>query len=211
MPRDSEGLNPRQSRFVAEYVKDFNGTQALVRAGYSPNGANRQVSAILSNPVIARAIGRRRADFMAKLESEGLASLREIQIDLTTQLRGTQYQQDIADLTADLAPLKEAHASLGRDLRRRGLDPNTRVQVTGRLLEMDRRIFKRKLALAHLHLAQDRMARRASALLAKLFGAFDPWRPPAKNINETADRMMYSLRRAGVDPREVLGGKARPE
>jgi phage terminase small subunit len=35
--------------FVYEYPKDFNGTKAAIRAGYSENGANRAASRLLSN------------------------------------------------------------------------------------------------------------------------------------------------------------------
>jgi phage terminase small subunit len=33
-------LNPKQQRFVAEYLKDLNATQAAVRAGYKPKNAD---------------------------------------------------------------------------------------------------------------------------------------------------------------------------
>ena len=36
------GLTPRQARFVAEYLMDLSGTQAAIRAGYSPQTANAQ-------------------------------------------------------------------------------------------------------------------------------------------------------------------------
>lgn len=199
MPRDAEGLLPRQARFVVEYCKDFNGTQALVRAGYSKNGANRQVSAILSNPVIACAIAIRRAGLMAKLESDATASLREIQIDLTAQLRGTRYKRNIADLEDEVAELKGAAAILARDLRRRGLDPLTRAQVAGRLLEVDKRVFAHLVSLAHLRLAQERTAQRAGMRLAKMFGAFDPWRPQAKTPEDLISKVIHTARRAGID------------
>ena len=32
-------LTPKQQRFVAELLVDLNGTQAYIRAGYSPKGA----------------------------------------------------------------------------------------------------------------------------------------------------------------------------
>ena len=39
MPRDADGLTPRQRRFVEEYLKDLNATQAATRAGYKGNEA----------------------------------------------------------------------------------------------------------------------------------------------------------------------------
>jgi phage terminase small subunit len=42
------GLNPKQKLFVAEYLKDKNGKQAAIRAGYSPKTAEVQASRLLS-------------------------------------------------------------------------------------------------------------------------------------------------------------------
>jgi phage terminase small subunit len=52
----SKGLTAKQARFVAEYLRDLNATQAAIRAGYSPNVANRIGSRLLTNVVIAAAI-----------------------------------------------------------------------------------------------------------------------------------------------------------
>lgn len=45
-------LNERQRRFTVEYVKDFNGTQAAIRAGYAQRGAAVTASQHLTNPKI---------------------------------------------------------------------------------------------------------------------------------------------------------------
>lgn len=42
------GLTPKQQRFCEEYVKDMNGTQAIIRAGYSEKGASVQASLLLA-------------------------------------------------------------------------------------------------------------------------------------------------------------------
>lgn len=42
-------LTPQQERFAIEYIKDLNGTQAAIRAGYSPTGANATGSRLLAN------------------------------------------------------------------------------------------------------------------------------------------------------------------
>lgn len=46
-------LEPRQRAFVAEYLKDLNGTQAAIRAGYSPGNARVQASELLAIPKVA--------------------------------------------------------------------------------------------------------------------------------------------------------------
>lgn len=42
-------LTDKQRRFCEEYIIDFNGTQAAIRAGYSKNTANEQASRMLAN------------------------------------------------------------------------------------------------------------------------------------------------------------------
>lgn len=45
-------LTPKQKQFCIEYLKDFNGTQAAIRAGYSKNTAQEISSENLSKPII---------------------------------------------------------------------------------------------------------------------------------------------------------------
>lgn len=49
-------LNPKQQRFVEEYLIDLNATQAAIRAGYSPKTATAIASENLSKPSISAAI-----------------------------------------------------------------------------------------------------------------------------------------------------------
>jgi len=45
-------LTDQQRRFCEEYVKDFNVSQAMIRAGYSENYATRRASVLLENVVV---------------------------------------------------------------------------------------------------------------------------------------------------------------
>jgi phage terminase small subunit len=49
-------ITQKQTRFVAEYLTDLNGTQAAIRAGYSAKTAQEQGSRLLSNVMVAAAI-----------------------------------------------------------------------------------------------------------------------------------------------------------
>jgi phage terminase small subunit len=49
-------LNPKQKRFVEEYLIDLNGRQAAIRAGYSPTTAEVQASRLLSNAKVRGAL-----------------------------------------------------------------------------------------------------------------------------------------------------------
>jgi phage terminase small subunit len=51
-----------QRRFVVEYPIDFNGTQAAIRAGYSPRSAQQHASELMLNPVIVAAIEARQRE-----------------------------------------------------------------------------------------------------------------------------------------------------
>ena len=55
------GLNPKQQRFVAEYLVDLNATQAAIRSGYSQKTARQIATENLSKPAIAAAIDARPA------------------------------------------------------------------------------------------------------------------------------------------------------
>jgi phage terminase small subunit len=52
-------LSPKQKKFCREYLVDHNGSQAAIRAGYSPKAAKEQASRLLTNANIK--------DFIAKL------------------------------------------------------------------------------------------------------------------------------------------------
>lgn len=56
-------LNPRQAKFVDEFLLDFNATNAAIRAGYSPKAASAVSSRLLTNAKVANAVAaRKKAD-----------------------------------------------------------------------------------------------------------------------------------------------------
>lgn len=65
-------LNPRQLRFIDEYLVDLNGTHAAIRAGYSRNGADVQAVRLLGDARIAAAIeeGRRKLAERTQISAE---------------------------------------------------------------------------------------------------------------------------------------------
>ena len=50
-------LTAKQQRFVDEYLKDLNATQAAIRAGYSKSTARQMGAENLSKPVIGSSAG----------------------------------------------------------------------------------------------------------------------------------------------------------
>lgn len=71
-------LTDRQAMFVREYLVDLNGSQAAIRAGYSPRTANRQASRLLSNADIAEAIAEAKKERADRVEITAQMVLREL-------------------------------------------------------------------------------------------------------------------------------------
>lgn len=68
VPADDAPLSPRMERFVDEYMVDFNGTQAAIRAGYAKSGAHVQAARLLNNAKVIKAIQERRDRVASKFE-----------------------------------------------------------------------------------------------------------------------------------------------
>jgi phage terminase small subunit len=60
-------LNPRQINFCNEYVKDYNATQAAIRAKYSAKTAGSQAHDLLKKPEVQALIETLKADAMRAL------------------------------------------------------------------------------------------------------------------------------------------------
>lgn len=76
-----EKLTSKQQMFVKEYLVDLNATQAAIRAGYSPNGAEVTGHRLLINAKIAEQVDRakeKRADKVGISAEDVLNSIREI-------------------------------------------------------------------------------------------------------------------------------------
>lgn len=99
--RGAVELTPRQSRFVDEYLVDLNATQASIRAGYSPRGANTSAARLLSNVRIQARIQDRMSARSNRTSVDAdyvLHRLAEIdQLDVA----------DILDDTGNMLPIRE--------------------------------------------------------------------------------------------------------
>lgn len=61
-------LSPRRQRFVEEYLKDQNATQAAIRAGYAPRAAQEQSSRLLSNAIVRDAVDKLLAEQAVRVQ-----------------------------------------------------------------------------------------------------------------------------------------------
>lgn len=83
-------LSPRQRAFCEEYVVDFNGTAAVIRAGYSINYADRQAHILLKNAGVAAYI-----DFLTGSKEAKIVSMNPDY--LLQQLSGVMSKEGIRD------------------------------------------------------------------------------------------------------------------
>lgn len=70
-----EGLNPKHRRFVDEYLIDLHGTNAAIRAGYTPSRAKSTASELLARQDVEEAVAERQS---ALSERAGVAAERVI-------------------------------------------------------------------------------------------------------------------------------------
>lgn len=74
-----KGLNPKQQRFVDEYLIDLNATQAAIRAGYSQKTAKAIGHENLTKPDIAAAIAEGQARLAGNAELNAETVLRNLE------------------------------------------------------------------------------------------------------------------------------------
>jgi phage terminase small subunit len=65
-------LSDKQLRFCQEYVIDHNGTQAAIRAGYSPHTAKVQAARLLTKATILKEVGRMETKISERLDIDAI-------------------------------------------------------------------------------------------------------------------------------------------
>jgi len=72
------GINEKQKRFVEEYLKDTNGKQAAIRAGYAANSADVHAARMLANASVKEYLAARREKLQNKMEITQERVLKEL-------------------------------------------------------------------------------------------------------------------------------------
>ncbi|RAK21128.1 phage terminase small subunit [Anoxybacillus vitaminiphilus] len=106
-------LTEKQKRFVEEYLIDLNGTQAAIRAGYSPKTAAEQASRLLKNVKVRAYIDERMAELSKRTGVNQERVLRELARiafvnapDLIDMTNATIREDATIDDTATIASVK---------------------------------------------------------------------------------------------------------
>lgn len=79
--------NKKRETFCQEYIVDFNGTQAAIRAGYSPDSAGSQAYELLKKPEISARVGELKKERMERLALDQDAVVLQI-VDTIQQCKG---------------------------------------------------------------------------------------------------------------------------
>lgn len=98
-------LTAKQSRFIDEYMKDLNGTQAAIRAGYSTKGADVQAVRLLGNVRIKAEVEKRQAA-LAETHGVTLKSLLDELDEARTVALSAETAQSSAAVAATMAKAK---------------------------------------------------------------------------------------------------------
>jgi phage terminase small subunit len=78
MPNPSGKMTGKQRMFVSEYLVDLNATQAAIRAGYSPGGAEKSGNRNLRHPGIRAAIAEEQRPRLERLDMDAADVLHEL-------------------------------------------------------------------------------------------------------------------------------------
>ncbi|MEB3270007.1 MAG: terminase small subunit [Leptolyngbya sp.] len=114
-------MNRKHRAFVCEYLKDFNATQAAIRAGYSPNCADVTGARVLGNASVSAAIEKAqnaavKASHVTLSEAKDIAS--EIARDAQAQRRDRLAALDrLAKFDGWDSPTRHDHTSGGQPIR----------------------------------------------------------------------------------------------
>ena len=105
-----KNLTQRQIRFVQDFMKSNNVTQAAIRSGYSKKTASVQGSRLLTNVKVAEYVDA----INERLESDKIADIQEVMEYLTSVMRGEAKDQ--FDLDASLSERTRAASELAKRL-----------------------------------------------------------------------------------------------
>lgn len=108
--KDVLPISSKQELFCQEYLKDLNGTQAAIRAGYSANGSDVQATRLLANASVRARVDELLAKRSNKLEITAEKVLRDIE---ETRVRCMQGERVLDREGIPTGEWKfEAHAAL---------------------------------------------------------------------------------------------------
>ena len=157
--KPAPALNPKQQRFVDEYLIDVNATQAATRAGYSKKTANEQGARLLAHASVRAAI---QAGMDARAKTTGITAKRVLEqlerlvfFDIRTlynedgSLKAVHELSDEAATALVSVDTDEIFAGTGKE--RVAIGWSKKVRVADRVGSI-------QLAMRHLKMLTDKVA-----------------------------------------------------
>lgn len=162
-------LNARQELFVQEYLKDYNATQAALRAGYSENGAGQTAHNLLKNPEISLRITQAQTEKVERVKVEQDDVLRELLIVMKSNVDDFRLDENNRLVPREGIPAQATKAISGvRHKKMRGKDGFESEEIEYKLWDKPRAI---EMGMKHLGLMFDRLKiEDADEVLAKVLG-----------------------------------------
>lgn len=151
----SRELTPRQRAFVSEYLKDRNGKQAAIRAGYAPGAADVQASKMLALPKVRAAVDAAIASVEKKNEDLTDRVIRELSRIALSDIRD-HFAQDGKLLPPHLLSDDSAAAVSSLETEER-FDRSSEVPYTVRKIKLWPKVEALRTLCDHLGLTRQRV------------------------------------------------------
>lgn len=168
-------LTPKQMRFVDEWLIDFNGKQAAIRAGYSAKTAEVTAAKLLRNVKVQAEISRRQKDLQKRTEVSQDRVVKELAriafaniadyLHVETQ---TRTKDDGTEVTYQIVMLSETE-DLSVD--QRAALANVKQSVNGVEIKLHDKIKALELLGRHIGMFTDKLEVKGAIDIASVLAA----------------------------------------
>lgn len=168
-------LTPKQMRFVDEWLIDFNGKQAAIRAGYSAKTAEATAARLLRNVKVQAEISRRQKDLQKRTEVSQDRVVKELAriafaniadyLHVETQ---TRTKDDGTEVTYQIVMLSETE-DLSVD--QRAALANVKQSVNGVEIKLHDKIKALELLGRHIGMFTDKLEVKGAIDIASVLAA----------------------------------------
>ena len=135
-------LTPKQQRFVAEYLIDLNGTQAAIRAGYSPATANEQAARLLAKDSVSQAVSEAQKASLERIWITADRVKQELARLAVSDVRGyvdaKGHLKNLHDLTDDQAAALASIEVTKERTYTKGNEDSTVIEYTTKVKSWDK-------------------------------------------------------------------------
>lgn len=187
---NASGLTDRQEAFCREYMIDFNGTQAVQRAGYAKAGASTQAVRLLANASVQKFLGELQKPVLAKFDVTQERIMQEVASLAFSNVMDFVTIDENGRPFIDLKKCSREQAAALADIELTELPPTTMV-VDG--AELDRDVLKVKIKMRDKWGPLEALMKRHGLVkeVVKVEHEFKD-----VDMNEVARRMAFMLRSA---------------